>query len=452
MLPQSLQGLLRERLFIWGAALAFIVALIIAVDLMHGMQQRQFLIDMAAKTKAASAGDTAAIASLADLGTAFDTQYSANIRNKLLLGLLLAFTLGVVGFFEMRWLVQPIARMSVEIDTATGRLVSIEAAAMRRDDIGILARALLSRERTSDERDEKSRQQILDLDNKVAAQDAYRAASLAFEERISDVLGSLASQAATLSQASTKLSGLSSDLDQRAGDVSEATIRITDNFGQMADVADHFASAIEGVSRETDRAAKVASEVRSIVHEASSDTLALREAVGMIGHIVSLIGEVAAQTNLLALNATIEAARVGEQGRGFAVVASEVKQLAQRTSQATSDAVARLAAITSATDRIGHRVTGLVELAGAVDDSAARIAGLMRDQGGISQRISYGTTEAAQTLRSVAENISEVTGMVGTTNVSASAVSTSSNEISQQAARLRMAVDEFLFAKERSAA
>ncbi len=357
MLPQSVQGLLRERLFIWGAALAFVVALIIAVDLMHGMQQRQFLIEMAAKTKAASAGDTAAIASLAELGTAFEAQYGANIRNKLLLGLLLAFALGVVGFFEMRWLVQPIAQMSGEIDAVVGRMPSIEAAAMRRDDIGILARALLSRERTSDERDEQSRQRIRDLDSEVAAQAAYRAASIAFEERISDVLGSLASQSATLSQASTKLSGLSSDLDRRAGDVSEATIRITDNFGQMADVADHFATAIEGVWRETDRAAKVASEVRSIVHEASGDTQALREAVGMIGHIVSLIGEVAAQTNLLALNATIEAARVGEQGRGFAVVASEVKQLAQRTSQATSDAVARLTAITSATDRIGHRVT-----------------------------------------------------------------------------------------------
>lgn len=452
MLPQSLQGLLRERLFIWGAALAFVVALIMTVDLMHDMQQQRFLIAMAAKTKAASAGDAAALASLAELGPAFEAQYGASIRNKLLLGLLLAFTLGVVGFFEMRWLVQPIAQMSVEIDTATGRLASIETAAMRRDDIGILARALISRKRTSDERDEQSRQQILDLDSKIAAQAAYRSASLAFEKCISDVLGSLASQAGTLSQASMKLSGLSSDLDRRAGDVSEATIRITDNFGQMADVADHFATAIEGVSSETEKAAKVASEVRSIVHEASCDTQALREAVGMIGHIVSLIGEVAAQTNLLALNATIEAARVGEQGRGFAVVASEVKQLAQRTSQATSDAVSRLAAINSATDRIGHRVTGLVELAGAVDDSAARIAALMRDQGGISQRISCGTTEAAHTLRSVSENISQVTGIVGSTNISASAVSTSSYEISEQAARLRMAVDEFLLAKERSAA
>ena len=452
MLPQFMQGLLRERLVIWGAALGFVIALLIAVELINSVQQQQFLLEIAGKTKAASMGDPVAITGLADLGAAFEAQYQAGIRNKLLLGLLLAFTLVVVGVFEMRWLIQPIARMSLEIGEAASRVPSIEAAAMRRDDLGILARALLSRQRTSDERAEQSRQQIRDLDRQVASQAVYQEASRKFEERIGEVLDSLASQAATMSSASTKLSGLSNDLERRAAGVSQATTRISDNFGQMAGVADQFASAIDGVSRETERAAEVASQVRSIVQEASSDTHALREAVGMIGHIVSIIGEVAARTNLLALNATIEAARVGEQGRGFAVVASEVKQLAQRTSQATNDAVARLAAINSATDRIGHRVTGLVELAGAVDDGAARIASLMRDEGGTSQRISVGTAEAAQTLRLVSENISEVTGMVSTTNVAASAVSTSSSEISEQAARLRTAVDEFMLAKEGSAA
>jgi aerotaxis receptor len=54
------------------------------------------------------------------------------------------------------------------------------------------------------------------------------------------------------------------------------------------------------------------------------------------GPSCGVIENVADQTNLLALNAAIEAARSGDMGRGFAVVADEVRQLAQRTSQSTT--------------------------------------------------------------------------------------------------------------------
>ncbi|WP_425274611.1 methyl-accepting chemotaxis protein [Pseudomonas cyclaminis] len=210
------------------------------------------------------------------------------------------------------------------------------------------------------------------------------------------------------------------------------TQEVASHVQRTAD-ATQQANVLTGRGREVARDTRLAIErLSAVVGETGTTVAQLAKDSDEIGSVVDVIKGIADQTNLLALNAAIEAARAGEQGRGFAVVADEVRQLAQRTSQSTTQIHALITQLQASSNNAvqsmenGQRqaeegvawvleadqaLVGISEAVSHITDMTTQIAAATEEQSAVAEEISRNITTIAELADQTSMQAHQSTGL-----------------------------------------
>jgi methyl-accepting chemotaxis protein len=408
-----------------------------------------FTVMKLGKDAAASVDDL--VEMVAAYGYEFRTEAEANVAAArltmmvasgagLLLGLLLA-----VGFaYSLSKPISMLAKSMLEL--AEGDFDVVLPGLARKDEVGLVARAVdrfkvLSEKRAHDEAEQKVNQDHVVAERRKA--DMSRIAD-GFEAVVGEIVKTVSSTSNELESSASTLTGTAERGMQLATMVATASEQASTNVQSVASAAEELSSSVNEISRQVQESARMASEAVGQARGTTERVSELSKAATRIGDVVELINTIAGQTNLLALNATIEAARAGEAGRGFAVVASEVKALAEQTAKATGEIGQQISGIQSATQ---DSVNAIREISGTIEklsEVSSAIAAAVEQQGAATLEISRNVQHAAQGTQQVSSNISDVEHGASETGAASSRVLSAAQLLSGDSHRLKLEVDKFL--------
>jgi methyl-accepting chemotaxis protein len=191
-------------------------------------------------------------------------------------------------------------------------------------------------------------------------------------------LASAAQQSASITQTTTTI--------QEIRSIAVETAR---QAAQVADSSQNMLLVAQQGTRTVEETVDGMQEIRIRVSSIAETILSLSDQTQTISVIIQTVNDLADQSNLLALNAAIEAARAGEQGKSFGVVAQHVRDLAERSKEATGQVREILGEVQSATNTavmVTEEGTKGVEV-------GARLAG---QAGQVIRRIAAEVEEGAQ--------------------------------------------------------
>jgi len=275
----------------------------------------------------------------------------------------------------------------------------------------------------------------------LGAFDRLKADVHATTDKLAEIVANINAAASQIGAVAAEVASGNQDLSQRSEQQASALEETAASMEQLAATVRQNAANAQQANQLAAGAREVAAGGGQVVTNAIAAMARIETSSQKIGDIVGMIDEIAFQTNLLALNAAVEAARAGDAGKGFAVVAQEVRNLAQRSAQASKEIKGLIAQSTSEVKTGADLVKGAGTTLDQILGGVKRVADIVAEIASASGEQATGIDQVNSAVSQMDEMTQQNAALVEESSASAQSLEERSRELNRLMRFFRLAAD-----------
>lgn len=263
------------------------------------------------------------------------------------------------------------------------------------------------------------------------------------ENSISKIINQLGDTLTTVKISSCEVKSVSQQLSYEANNLAQGSMEQASAVEELSETINVIYEKSNNTS-DNAKQVEIVSEksgelVRYGTEEMSKLVLAMEnieKSSQEINTIIKTIDDIAMQTKLLSLNASIESARAGEYGKGFSVVADEVRNLANKSTQASKQSALL---IEQAINDVNEGMKTLKE----TENSLIQIDNATNETISLVKNISQDTIEQSQSINEVKIVIEQIAHVVQSNSAMSEETASASEELNAQSVVLEDLMKQF---------